>query len=73
MASAELIQTIHRKYSAVLMDLDERGTRSWTAVEAMAIRWGGINAVPKATDLARSTIQSGIAELKSSDVVAPDR
>lgn len=73
MASAELIQTIHRKYSAVLMDLDERGSRRWAAAEAMAIGWGGITAVAKATGIARSTIQIGIKELKSPKVLTPDR
>jgi|GEM_PF-7079037 len=49
MVSAELIQTIHRKYSAILLDLDERGSRRWAAAEAMAIGRGGITAVSKAT------------------------
>ena len=73
MASAELIQTIHRKYSAILLDLDERGSRRWAAAEAMAIGRGGITAVSKATGIARSTIQIGIKELKSPEVLAPDR
>jgi len=53
MQDAELIETIHRKYSAVLMDLDERGTSRWAAAEAMSLGWGGITAVAQAT-LARS-------------------
>ena len=73
MASAELIETIHRKYSAILLDLDERGSRRWAAAEAMAIGWGGITAVSKATGIARSTIQIGIKELQSSEVLSPDR
>jgi glycosyltransferase involved in cell wall biosynthesis len=59
MPDAELIDTIHRKFTAVLMDLDERGTRRWAAAEAMAIGRGGITVVAAATGLARSTIQNG--------------
>ena len=73
MQDAELIETIHRKHSAILMDLDERGTRRWAAAEAMSLGWGGITAVAQATGLARSTIQNGIAELKSPQVLPPDR
>jgi len=73
MKDAELIETIHRKYSAILMDLDEWGTRRWAAAEAMSLGWGGITAVAQATGLARSTIQIGIAELKSPQVLASDR
>ena len=73
MRDAELIATIHRKYTAVLIDLDERGTRRWAAAEAMAIGRGGITAVAEATGLARSTIQIGIKELKAPQGLAPDR
>ena len=73
MQDADLIQSIHRKYAAVLMDLDERGTRRWAAAEAMSLGWGGITAVAKATGLARSTIQMGIAELKSPQTLSPGR
>ena len=73
MRNAELIDTIHQKFTAVLMDLDERGTRRWAAAEAMAIGRGGITAVAEATGLARSTIQNGIKELKSPQRLDPDR
>lgn len=73
MASVELIETIHRKYSAILMNLDERGSRRWAAAEAMSIGRGGITAVSKATGIARSTIQIGVKELESSEVLSPDR
>lgn len=73
MRDAELIDTIHRKYTAVLIDLDERGTRRWAAAEAMAIGRGGITAVAEATGIARSTIQIGIKELEAPQGLAPDR
>ena len=73
MPDAELINTIHRKFNAVLMDLDERGTRRWAAAEAMAIGRGGITVVAAATGLARSTIQNGIKELKSPQTLGSHR
>ena len=73
MPDAKLIATIHRKFAAVLMDFDERGTRRWAAAEAMAIGRGGITVVAAATGLARSTIQNGIKELKSPQTLGPHR
>lgn len=73
MPDADLVRSIHRKYIAVLMDLDERGTRRWAAAEAMSLGWGGITAVAKATGLSRSTIQIGVAELKAGQTLDPGR
>lgn len=73
MPNAELIKTIGFKYNAVLLELDERGSRRWAAAEAMSIGWGGIAMVAQATGISRSTIQNGIVELKSSPVLPPHR
>ena len=73
MPDAGLIDTTHRKFTAVMMDLDERGTRRWAADEAMAIGRGGITVVAAATGLARSTIQNGVKELKSPRTLDPGR
>ena len=73
MTNNDLIASIHRKYTAVLLDLDERGTRRWAAAEAMSLGWGGMTAVSKATGLSRSTIQIGIAELKAPQTLDPGR
>jgi len=43
--------------------LDERGRRRFAAAEALAAGYGGILAVSRATGIARSTIQRGLAEL----------
>ncbi|MFM7564824.1 MAG: ISAzo13 family transposase, partial [Planctomycetota bacterium] len=67
MPDAQLVETIHRKYIAILTDLDERGARRWAAAEAIAIGWGGIAVVAKATGMARSTIHTGMAELNSGE------
>jgi hypothetical protein len=45
--------------------LDERGRRLFAANEAMAQGRGGVTATAAATGLARSTIDRGIAELRS--------
>ena len=73
MSNNDLIASIHRKYTAVLLNLDERGTRRWAAAEAMSLGWGGITAVSKATGLSRSTIQIGIVELKAPQTLDPGR
>jgi len=44
--------------------LDERGRRAVAAAEALALGWGGITAVARATGLAPQTIRLGIAELR---------
>lgn len=68
-----MIESIERKYRAILLDLDERGTRRWAAAEAMSIGWSGITAVARATGISDRTIRTGIAELKSKTTLAPDR
>lgn len=73
MLDAEAIRKIHTKFLAVLTELDERGTRRWAAAEAMALGWGGISAVSKATGVSRVTIRNGIAELSSSNRLPVDR
>jgi hypothetical protein len=45
--------------------LDERGRRLFVANEAISLGRGGVTAVAAATGIARSTINRGVAELKS--------
>ena len=45
--------------------LDERGRRLFAANEALALGYGGVTAMATATGIARSTINRGIAELKT--------
>lgn len=73
MAEALLVDSIRKKYRAILADLDERASRRWAAAEAMSLGRGGITAVGLATGISDRTIRSGIAELKSSSPIAPDR
>ena len=52
MSDAEIIATIRNKYQALSPVMDEHVRRRWAACEALAIGWGGITAVAKATGLA---------------------
>ena len=56
---------LRKKWMQILGSLDERGRREWAASEAMAIGYGGLVRVHRATGLARSTIRIGIKELEA--------
>jgi len=58
------------RYARVAGTLDERGRRAVAASEALAIGWGGISAVARATGLSRKVIQVGIKELSGTVPVA---
>ena len=55
---------IAERYARVAGVLDERSRRAVAASEALALGWGGITAVARATGLARKVIQLGIEELR---------
>lgn len=57
---------IATKYAMLSGHLDERSRRLWAAAEAMALGAGGVSAVHRATGLARSTIEQGMRDLKTS-------
>ncbi len=42
--------------------------RLWAANEALSLGYGGVSAVSRATELSRTTIHAGIAELESASV-----
>ena len=60
------------QYAQLRKSLDERGRREWAASEAMALGWGGIAAVHRATGIVPSTIGRGIRELKERTAVGTD-
>lgn len=66
MAHAETIAAVRNKYQALRPMMDEKVRRRWAACEAMAIGWGGITAVAKATGIARPTRRAGRAEVQGS-------
>ena len=55
---------VKRKFERISPYLDEQTRRIWAATEADALGHGGIEAVSKATGIARSTIGRGIEELE---------
>jgi transposase len=59
--------TIGRRYELLRPVLDERLRRLWAAAEAVAIGTGGIEILANATGLSRSTIRSGMRQLKHPD------
>ena len=71
MKDQETIEAIRQRYARVAGTLDERGRRAVAASEALAVGWGGITAVARATGLSRTVIQLGIKELRGSVPSAP--
>ena len=57
-------EVIKRRFERVSGELNERTRRLVAASEAMAIGWGGISAVSRATGLSRKAISQGIKELQ---------
>jgi hypothetical protein len=64
MHDAAVIEGIRRKFQALTVVMDERMRRQWAAAEARELAWGGVSWVAQATGLSRTTILSGIRELK---------
>ena len=61
---------VGERYSRVAGSLDERGRRAVVGAEALALGWGGITAVARATGLARKTIARGMGEVRGERPVA---
>jgi hypothetical protein len=73
MQNAQTLAALRGKYIELLDDLDERGRRRWSAVEARALGYGGITAVASATGLSDRTIRTGLKELDAPDPVPGHR
>ena len=58
---------IRQQFRQLRYSLDERARREWAASEAMALGYGGIAMVHRATGIAPSTIGKGIRELNTRD------
>ncbi len=57
-------EEIKQRYERVAGELTERTRRLLAASEALAIGWGGVSAVSRATGLSRQVISQGIKELE---------
>src|SRR2546421_12357743 len=62
---------IKERYARVAGTLDERGRRAVVASEALALGWGGITAVARATGVSRKVIELGIKTLHGTVPSAP--
>jgi len=67
------IAAIKARFEALAPVLDERGRRLFAASEARAAGRGGVAAVSRATGIARSTIDRGLADLRSGAVMFSTR
>ena len=63
--STEAVESLRAKFDAILPHLDERSARLILAAEARSLGHGGIAAVARASGVARSRIQQGVAELEA--------
>ncbi len=66
-------EVIAKKFSMMKNELNERQRRLWAASEAMAIGYGGVSQVARATGMSQTTIAKGIRELKSGEGLEPGR
>ena len=64
MVDAEQAKIVTAKFKSLRKVLDERSLRTWAATEAIALGYGGIAAVSRATGMGRRTIWSGVQEVK---------
>ncbi len=64
---------IQGRYAAVAPLIDERARRLLAGSEALAVGRGGVAAVARATGLARTTVQRGVADVRAGERVAPGR
>jgi hypothetical protein len=56
-------QEIQEKFVRIAGHLNEQSKRLWCANEALALGWGGITRVARATGMSRTTITVGVEEL----------
>ena len=65
--------TIRARYEAVAPLLDERGRRLLAGGEALTLGRGGVSTVARATGLARTTVQRGVADVRAGETATKGR
>jgi hypothetical protein len=60
--------SLAEKFERIRPHLNESSLRLWAANEALSLGYGGVSAVARATELSRTTIHAGIAELENAEV-----
>ncbi len=66
-------QAIQSSYKDLVLHLNERSTRAWSASEARRYGYGGISAVHRATGIDHKTIRRGLQELESESKLTVDK
>ena len=66
-------EEIKQRYERVATELNERTRRLLAASEALAIGWGGVSMVSRATGLSRPVIIQGIKEVQEGTKVGEGR
>lgn len=59
-----MVAAVRMKYENLSTMMDERLKRHWAACEALALGYGGVSEVARATGMSRVTIRRGIAEVQ---------
>ena len=59
------VGALAEKFERIRPHLNEASLRLWAANEALSLGYGGVSEVSRATELSRTTIHAGIAELES--------
>src|SRR4030095_7699656 len=73
MPDTRIVEWIREKYIDLAAELDERGRRRWTAIEARSLGRGGIAAVAEATGISDRTIRTGLRALTAGNSLPPYR
>ena len=63
--------SIRTRYQATVLRVDERARRLFAGAEALAIGYGGVSAVARATGMSRETVAAGLREVQEVGAVAP--
>ncbi len=62
------VVALSEKFERIRPYLNEASLRLWAANEALSLGYGGVSEVSRATELSRTTLHAGIAELASAAV-----
>lgn len=55
---------IRAKFAALDPVLDERSRRRWAGTEALALGYGGVSVVARATGMSRTTVKAGLCDVR---------
>ena len=72
MSQEVTLEVVRRKFELLRPLMNERMRRHWAACEAMTLQRGGITLVAQATGLSRTTIWTGMRELRHPESAAPE-